>query len=498
MMNDYLNLNSFLNDISNQTPNRNNPSSRYHPESPFNNSGQSSFFNPYLSKSNGVAEIRDLTDINDLTTKFINEENSIKFYCRYYISLKSIFDEVDIKVKNLLLTYVSQFNSSCKSFNEKKTTEMEAHKKYSDAKNRLKEDLNQQKEDMEKIINAHRAQIEEIKIKNQKEIEEYKTKLNRAEAQIHNMKKENENLKQIIKQKEKDIVLLREELADPEETISPDYVTISYYLGQQSEDLKIDLDCPSKRELDKSSSKFEKAEKNFNIYANMLAETTNKTIDQYKELYLKVKGKEYNEPNNILKKVHNLPAFNLNQDLCWTNINNIHLALNYIINEIFELVNPTREVDAQRLNEDSCRFLLNYIIGLKKLFFMQKQILETSFKVGKSFEEKSQNFEEFKKLTQETEQFFDENDDILKNQTFYERFKEELKEENTETMTVDEYLKKMKTVLVQAKKISENQENELNEYLKKMEEQSKRRTIEELELMSNSKNKGFENNINDI
>ena len=490
-----LNLSSILNDLNIQTPNRNILGSKYLLESSLNESKESSFIKQYLTQSNGVVEIKDLTDINELTNRFNNEEKSINCICRYYISLKSVFDQVDIRVQNLLLDYVSRFNNSCKAFNNKKTTEALAQKKYSDENNRLNEDLNQKKEDLEKIINNHRIEIEEIKKKYKNEIEEYKQKSYRDEGQIQNMKKEIERLKLKIEQNKNEIAELKEISSDPNDKISPDYTTITYYLGAPFKDLNINLNCPKKKEMEIISSKFSIAENNFNTYVNYLVETTNRTVEQYKNIYLKVKGKEF-PPNNILMR-HNVQAYNLNQELCWTNIKNIHQTLNYVIDEIFELINPKREVDPRRLNEDSCEFLLKYILGLKKLFFMQKQILERTFSVGDTFENKNKNLEEFKRVTKDTQQFFDENEKILNNQTFYERFKEELKEEKTEILSIDEYLKNIKSVLAQAKSISERQDNEYKEYIKNLKEQNMINMSNDIEIeieKSTTKNKGLENN----
>ena len=80
---------------------------------------------------------------------------------------------------------------------------------------------------------------------------------------------------------------------------------------------------------------------------------------------------------------------------------NIHETLTKILEKIFELVDPTKEYDKKRLNEDSCDFLLSYIIGLRKLFFLQKSILDNYF-INNNFEEKNKNLIlEFTKINKE-------------------------------------------------------------------------------------------------
>ena len=110
----------------------------------------------------------------------------------------------------------------------------------------------------------------------------------------------------------------------------------------------------------------------------MLVETCNKTLEKYKEIYFKIKGKSL-DLNNPLTKFHYFQVYNIDQDFSWINISNIHTTLNTIIKEIVELVNPTQRCDdPKKLNEDSCEFLLSFINGLKKLFFTQKQKIESN------------------------------------------------------------------------------------------------------------------------
>ena len=95
-------------------------------------------------------------------------------------------------------------------------------------------------------------------------------------------------------------------------------------------------------------------------------------MKKYKDIYKKIKRKEWIDANNPLIKEHYYQTYNINQNSSWININNIHQTITAIISEIFELVNPTKNCNSKKLNEDSFEFLLNYIKGLKKLFFLQK------------------------------------------------------------------------------------------------------------------------------
>ena len=52
------------------------------------------------------------------------------------------------------------------------------------------------------------------------------------------------------------------------------------------------------------------------------------------------------------------------------------LHINNIIQEISDLVIQKIECDSQKLNDDSCDFLLSYINGLRKLSYLQKDVDE--------------------------------------------------------------------------------------------------------------------------
>ena len=49
------------------------------------------------------------------------------------------------------------------------------------------------------------------------------------------------------------------------------------------------------------------------------------------------------------------------------------------------------------------------------------------------------------------------------NQPYFERFKEELNMDNIKKMMVDEYIKNINTVFVQAKNIANKSENDFND-----------------------------------
>ena len=99
-------LNFNYNYFSKRTPNRNISISRF--ETPINYSNEP-FPNSILNKLNGI-KIANIVDESFLKTKFEAQENSIRSFCDYYISLKDIFKDADIEIKNKLLQYVTEFN----------------------------------------------------------------------------------------------------------------------------------------------------------------------------------------------------------------------------------------------------------------------------------------------------------------------------------------------------------------------------------------------------
>jgi hypothetical protein len=485
---------------SNYTPNHNKTSSRNGDDSGFKFS-DAPFPNSKFKDFNGFVELDEIKDIKVLQTKFDNQENLLKKYCAYYISLKNVFDSSDISIKNKLLVYVTEFNDSYRKFINDKTNKYIEIKKNSEIKNKLGEDLDKIKEEYNNYRTKTMEEIKELKENKQKEIDDYKNKLNRANDQIKRLNNEKGDFKKIIAQKDKEIYKLREDYKDKEPE-SPDYLTISYALGEQTKELDISNDCPSKKAFDLFSEKFDKMQNNFNTSIKMLVETCNKTLEKYKEIYFKIKGKSL-DLNNPLIKFHYFQVYNIDQNFSWINISNIHTTLNTIIKEIVELVNPTQRCDdPKKLNEDSCEFLLNFIIGLKKLFFTQKQILEKSFNKGDNSEEKKENLNEFQNIMKDAEEFIERNEKILNNHYLYERFQNELKEENTSIMSVDEYLQKMKTVFIQAKNIAEKKENEYNLFIKNLDKKSEnyRSNFEDIEMKISSdiENKSIDNNNNGI
>ena len=488
--NDFFNFN--LNNWSKNTPIQNNSNSRI--GTPINFSSER-FPNSILLESNGKIELNEISDENLLNNKFEAQEESIKNYCSYYKSLKSIFNSVNNNIKNKLLQYVTEFNDSCKKFSDIKCKNIVQAKKSSEVKNKLQENLDQKIEELNNIKEKYRIEKEDLIEKYKKDTNEYKNKLRNKEDEIRKYKATIEDLEKSLNQYKKKFTIFREENSKNQSN-SLVYTNISYALGEKTDDaINIKIDGPKKKDFDTFSEKFKKSQDNFNKYAKQLVDISNKTFEKYKAIYYKIKGEEWFDSNNSLIKKHDYQTYNINEDFSWTNITNIHLNIDAIIEKIFEIVNPT--CDPKKLNEDSCEFLLNYIIGLKKLFFVQKEILDNSFNNGNNFEEKNKNWENFKKVNEEAKKFFAENNSILENQSYFDRFKNELKEENTKILSVDEYIKNIKTVLVQAKNISEKKENEYKEYIKNLNSQNNRTTTEDIEMeLSNSKNKRFNKNIN--
>ena len=481
---------NYNNDVK-YTPNRNKSNSKYGNNSQFDYSNEQ--FPWMLNESNGE-KLKDISDENSLITKFNNEEKSILVYCTYYISLKSIFEDADVKIKNKLLDYVQRFNNKCKEYSNIITNNKFEVLKKNEIENKLKKELNQKIEDYNNLVDKFKKEKKEFIDNNNNNIKELNGKLRNAEKEIKNLKKENESLSNKLKETEKKICYLNEKLNNVKQVSSPDYIDLSYTLGDQPDDItinnvNINIDCPHTIEFKTFSEIFKKAEKNFNTYMSLLIGTSNKTLNKFKEIYFKIKGKKWMESNNPLIKVFYSETFNINSEINWANIMQIHETIDNIIKEIFELVNPTKNCDPKKLNEDSCEFLLNYIIGLKKLFFLQKEILDNSFNNNNddNYENKNKNLINFQNITNEAEKFFDKNNKILSNQTYYEKFKDELNLENTKILSVDEYIKSIKTVLIQARKIAEKKENELNDYKNNLNVQNSNYEDINIEI-SNSKN----------
>ena len=443
---------------------------------------------PNQLESNGKIELNDVTDEDELFKKLKEKEDSIKEYCTHYLSLFDVFNSVNKETKNKLIDYLSQFNSKCQGILAEKTNNLIDKKKNEENIKEIKENYNKLKEENKNLNEKCRIEKEELIINYKKKIEELKNT-------IKEMSKEIKSYKNKILQKEKQIEEKKEEILTLKEVNSnlvpgsSDYIDISYGLGERLCN-NIDIDIPRIDEFNEFSKNFKNTESDFNSYAKALVNTTNKTLDKFKELYFKLKGENWPNSDNSLNEAYFSNTYNINQKFSWSNIINNLFALQGIINQIFELVNPTQKCDPKKLNEDSCEFLLNYIVGLRKLFFVQKNILENIFNMGDTYAEKMQNFESFKKVTEETEKFFSENNQILNNQSYFGRFQDDLKEEKVKDLSVEEYIKNIKSVLVQAKNISDKRENEYNEYIKNLDLQNNRTTTENIEIeLSNTKSK---------
>ena len=60
---------------------------------------------------------------------------------------------------------------------------------------------------------------------------------------------------------------------------------------------------------------------------------------------------------------------------------------------------------------------------------------------------------------------------------------------------VDEYIKHIKSVFLQAKSIADKGENDFNNFKKELNAKSKRTKIEDIEMeLSNTKNRNYDNN----
>ena len=439
---------------------------------------------PYDYESNGRASINDISDEDELAIKFKENEALIKKYCIHYLTLSDVFYSVDKKIKNKIIQYLTNFNSRCQKELDNQTDNLMVEKKNEKNIKQIEEDNKRLKKENNHLIEEFKIQKEEYK----KQIEELKQTIKEGNKKI----KENENT---IMQKDKEIedknnkILKLKEINMNSVSGPSECINISYSLEECSDNF-FGIGIPKQKEFKAFSEEFKTTEDDFNKYAKTLVDTINNTLDKFKELYFKIKGKNWLDSDNFLNKVYFSQTYNINQKFSWSNLINSLFTLQGIISQIFELVDPTQKCDPKKLNEDSCEFLLNYIVGLRKLFFVQKNILDNTFNTGDTYAVKIQNFESFKKVTEEAEKFFSENNHIINNQSYFGRFQDELKEENVKDLSVDEYIKNIKSVLVQAKIISDKSENEYNEYIKNLELQNNRTTTENIEIeLSNTKSK---------
>jgi hypothetical protein len=368
----------------------------------------------YKNEQNGV-KLGIEKNEDKLKKRLKEKEVSIKIYCKYYISLENIFDEADDKIKNKLVAYVTEFNSACQNFSNIAANNYFERKERSEDKKKLKEDLNKKNKDYNELEEKNRKERGELKERYANQIMELNFKIKDLENKNKKLQDENEKLNNIIAKNEKEKIYLNEKIHNNRQPSSPDrMVVIPYYLGDKTDTMEINIDCPGIKDFQEFSEKFKTAENNFNTFEKLLVETNNKAYEKFKQLYFKIKGKEWIETNNsFIRKLYSTDIFNIDQNIAWTNIFHIQGTIENIINEIFNLVDPTENCDPKKLNEDSCEFLLNYIIGLKKLFFLQKEILDNSFDFIEDYETKNKKLKNFRKITKDAENFFDKNDKIL-------------------------------------------------------------------------------------
>jgi hypothetical protein len=473
-----------LNKSNNHTPNRNDNKTTSPLGTPieYNN-----IKFPNELESNGKVDLNKISDDDKLLKRFNEKECSIREYCTHYLSLFDVFNSVDKETKNKLIDYLNRFNSRCQEILNVKTNNLINIKKNEESIKEIKENCNKLKKENNNLIEKFRIEKQELIINYKKKIEELNNIIKERNKEINSYKNKISDKEKEIEKKDQEILNIKEENMNLVPG-SSDNINISYGLDEHIYNIEIDI--PTQKEFKNFSDGFKKTEEDFNKYARELVYTSNNTLDKFKELYFKIKGKDWLDSNNSLNNVYFSKTYNINQKFSWSNIINNLFTLQSIINQIFELVNPTQKCDPKKLNEDSCEFLLNYIVGLRKLFFVQKNILENTFNMGDTYAEKIKNFESFKKVTEEAEKFFSENNHILNNQSYFGRFKDELKEENVKDLSVEEYIKNIKSVLVQAKNISEKSENEYNEYIKNLELQNNRTTTENIEIeLSNTKSK---------
>ena len=103
-----------------------------------------------------------------------------------------------------------------------------------------------------------------------------------------------------------------------------------------------------------------------------------------------------------------------------------------------------------------------------------------------------------KKYSEDIESFFKENNDIMMNNSYFEKYENELNVENTKNMMVDDYMKTLKGIFSQAKNIAEKGENDFDKFKKDIELKSKRTRFDEVEMYSNNKNRDIGNDNLDL
>ena len=300
---------SFRN-ISQNTPNRNISYSKL--GTPDNFSSEQNI-NSFLNDS-GRIKTNNITDATILYKKFYELEKSIQSYCGHYTTIKKIFDIVDIDIKNKILLYLTEFNEKCKEKLYEKTDNFISTTVSNEKKKQLKENFDKKTEEFNNLEIKYKKEKEEMKENFKKDNLKIKNDLKEAEDTIKklNMKiKENEYK---LEEKNKQINFLKEQLNSSDQPIGQDYINIKYDLDDAT-DNTIKINCPTKKEFESFSSKFDKVQKNFDIYTNLLVETSNEALEKFKYLYYKMKGKEWNDTNNSLIKKYNYDIFDVNQEM---------------------------------------------------------------------------------------------------------------------------------------------------------------------------------------
>lgn len=410
-------------------------------------------------------EIKEITDIDILEQKFDRLESEIKATTfKQYLSLKKIFLKADIHIKNMFIQYLTFFKIQFLNSLTMKTHEMIENRKLDEEIIKLREENKKLQQNNHKMEEDYNEKIKQEKEKiNKNKID---SRIELGQLREKNIKLNNDiiYLKKQLKEKEDNI---REFLEEREKHKKLNYnesevFSISYPLWNPN-DRKVTAENQDSQEniIRRLEEKIKTLNNNFYLFSKKLAETCNKGIENFKNIYKEIKGEEWINPYNALVTHHINQVFNIDEKLSLSVISQQLDAINEILRCTNDLINPLKSIKPKELNEESCKFLLSYIIGLRKLFFVQKEILEIPFTNDKdTSNDFRQRLLKLDKRNTDAKNFFLNYSETLNKEEIYKKFKDCLTDEKTQKLSVNEYLKEITSVLKLADKIREKKEKE--------------------------------------
>ena len=442
------NNNEYINPFEEKTPNHNNSHI-----SQFNYSGLStplskiSYANSLLnSKSNGLIQVKEITDQETLNQKFNQCENQISSICHHYVSMKNIFNQSSIHMKNEILNYLGSYRLSAQTSINNITNNCYIATKNFEEINSLKQIIDKNKKEIENLIQKN------LDYKNEND--------KKYSIQYDEIKKLNKTIKQLTKNiddKEKELdqykvqlVFLREQIGKIDN--NQDVISIDYYL-EAPKNINNNLSMKEveisniKMEYEKLKEKNNRAEYNFNYFVKLLTNTCNNALLKFKELYKKIEGKEWVNEFQACEHFYEYNCYNISEDFSWTYISNMLDTINDLIGSSFGLINkPLVCKISEKLNGESYYFLVQHLISLNKIIKIQKEliVIQNSILNSDSFIIIKNEVNGLKNYINNYEQFLTNQNEILKKEQFYTEIKDLFTKEKMENSYYEDYLNEIK------------------------------------------------------